>query len=166
MISIRFTHHTDFNAVAGMMTAFLAQHHRWQPDEFQPAPIGFTAAIFQTWLELPNELHLTALAEDEIAGYISATRWSNDGSPFTYARRSVFVSNIVVADAHRRKGVGRALFEAVEIWADEYKAEFVGLHVIPPNEPARAFYAALGYDLSGEYRHKTMRRVKRMSSDA
>ena len=163
MTSIRFTHHTDFNAVAGMMTGFMAQHHRWQPDEFRSAPIGFTAAIFQTWLEQPNELHLTAEADDGIAGYIAATRWEGEGSLFTYGRRCVFVSSIVVADAHRRRGVGRSLFAAVEIWADEFKAEFVGLHVSAPNEAAKGFYAALGYDVTGEHRQKPLRRVTRMS---
>lgn len=166
MISLRFAHHTDFDAVAAMMTVFMAQHHQWQPDEFRPAPIGFTAAIFQTWLDQPNELHLTALAGDEIAGYISATRWVGEGSHFNYPRRSVFVTNIVVADAHRRKGIGRALFGAVDIWADEFKAEFIGLHVIAPNEQAKAFYAALGYDLTGEYRQKPIRQVTRMSGDS
>ena len=42
-------------------------------------------------------------------------------------------------------GVGRALMEASEAWARERGAQLMTLNVLETNEPARAFYRALGY---------------------
>jgi GNAT superfamily N-acetyltransferase len=64
----------------------------------------------------------------------------------------------------RRNGIGRALFAAIEAWAHERDVEFIGLNVSPFNE-ARAFYAALGYDLNTEHRLKTIRKVRRFEAE-
>jgi ribosomal protein S18 acetylase RimI-like enzyme len=47
---------------------------------------------------------------------------------------------------------------------EEFEAEYVGLNVNPRNETAKAFYAALGYDVGSEYRAKTLRRVARLGA--
>ena len=47
--------------------------------------------------------------------------------------------------------------------AKEYGAEHIGLNVNAQNEQAKAFYAALGYYTTSEYRAKTLRQIKRMN---
>ena len=160
--SIRPAAHTDFGAVAELMRGFMALHHHWQPDMFRPALLGFTAAIFQSWLQRPDDLYLVAERDGKIMGYACASRYGESGSDFTFPRRAVFISVIVVAPETRRRGVGRALFEAIEAWAVEYGAEYVGLYVSPFNELARTFYTGLGYNPAGEYRAKTLRKVPRI----
>jgi ribosomal protein S18 acetylase RimI-like enzyme len=163
MIRVRPAYHTDFEAAAEIMRDLMARHHHWQPDEYRPTFLGLTAAIFQTWLERPDELHLVAELDGRIAGYAAASRWAGQDSALAYARRSVFVFNIGVAAEQRCKGIGRALIAAVEDWARDFNAEYVGLHVLPANDEAKIFYAKLGYDVTGEHRSKTLRRVTRMS---
>ena len=165
MISVRPAHHTDFEAVAGMMSGFMALHHSFEPDQFRPALLGFTEAIFQTWLAQKDELHIVGVADESVVGYTAAGRWPGQSSDFGYPRRGVFIYNLVVAPEARRKGVGRALFAAVEAWAADFNAEYVGLNVNPANDTAKAFYEALGYTLASEYRSKTLRHVTRMSPE-
>lgn len=54
-----------------------------------------------------------------------------------------------VAPSHRRKGVGRALVEAVLEWAAGRGAGTVRLMVTSENHAARRFYESLGFNLSG-----------------
>jgi ribosomal protein S18 acetylase RimI-like enzyme len=162
---VRPATHADFDEVAALFDDFMTLHRRWQPDLFRPTLLGFTPAIFQSWLDQPNTRYIVADLGGLVAGYVSANSspgWAND---FVFARPGVYITVIIVAAGIRRKGVGRALFEAIEAWAQENNAEFVGLNVNPSNDAARAFYASLGYDLNSEYRAKTMRTVRRFEAE-
>jgi ribosomal protein S18 acetylase RimI-like enzyme len=161
---VRHATHQDFGAVASLMQEFTALHHRWQPEQFRTTFLGFTAAIFQGWLERKDELHLAAEADANVLGYACATRWDGRGNDFVWVRRGVYVPFVVVAPDQHRRGIGRALFATIEAWAHEYEAEYVALNVSPYNDAGRAFYAALGYDLSSEYRAKTLRKVARLKT--
>jgi len=164
--NVRPATHADFGAIAAMLGDFMAQHHGWHPDEFRPTLLGFTPAIFQGWLDQPNTLHLAAEIGGSVVGYASSSSFSGFANDFMFARPGVHIAFIVVAQAMRRKGVGRALFGAIEAWARESDAEYIGLNVTPLNDGARAFYASLGYDLRNEYRTKTIREVRRFEADA
>jgi len=61
------------------------------------------------------------------------------------ARPLLNVHDLVVAASHRRRGVGRALLEAVEAGAREAGACGVTLEVREDNPPARALYADFGF---------------------
>ncbi len=162
-VSVRPAIYTDFDTVAAMMEQFFAQHHRWHPNWLRPALIGFTQAIFQSWLEAEEELHAVAEIEGRTVGYVRASRWAGDGGDIAFPRRSVHVMCLVVVPDHLRKGAGRALFHAVEQWATAWNAHHISLNVSPKNEVAKAFYEALGYCLENEYRSKSLRQTTYMS---
>ncbi|MEL6474372.1 MAG: GNAT family acetyltransferase [Pseudomonadota bacterium] len=56
-----------------------------------------------------------------------------------------WVYYLAVAPAERHTGLGRALMQAAEDWADERGARKLQLMIRPSNESVRAFYAACGY---------------------
>ena len=164
-VTVRPARYTDHGAIADILEGFTIQHHDWRPNFFRPALIGFTTAVFQTWLTEPDELNLAAEIDGSVVGYTRAGRYSGFANEFVFPRRGVHVGVLAVAAGARRKGVGRALFRAVEDWANAFEAETIGLDVSPLNATARAFYASLGYDPVNEYRTKTLRHMKRFEAD-
>jgi ribosomal protein S18 acetylase RimI-like enzyme len=164
---VRPARYTDHAAVAGIFVDFARLHHGWRPSFFRPTLIGFTQAVFQTWLEEPDELNLVAEVGGGVVGYPRASRFAGSFSnEFVFPRRGVHVGVLAVAEEARRQGVGRALFRAVEEWAKEFEAESIGLDVSPLNATARAFYTSLGYAPVNEYRAKPLRHVRRFEADS
>jgi RimJ/RimL family protein N-acetyltransferase len=64
---------------------------------------------------------------------------------------------LIVAAAHRRRGVGSALLTAAEEWARRNGIEKIELHVFPHNTAAIALYQRAGYEREG-YRRAHYRR--------
>jgi RimJ/RimL family protein N-acetyltransferase len=87
----------------------------------------------------------------EIAGRLSVAR---DPHP---ASRHVADLGLMVASAHRRRGIGRALLEQAVRWAQETDVSKLELHVFPYNEPAIALYENFGFVREG-YRRGHYRR--------
>jgi ribosomal protein S18 acetylase RimI-like enzyme len=59
-----------------------------------------------------------------------------------------WVYYLAVAEAHRRKGLGRALMEAAEAWLVAREAPKIQLMIRADNAAMRGFYDALGYAAS------------------
>ena len=62
-----------------------------------------------------------------------------------HGRTECFIYDIVVEEAHRRKGHGRAILAAVDRLAAGLGADRVGLHVFGDNPGAIALYRSAGY---------------------
>jgi len=56
-----------------------------------------------------------------------------------------YVSDLVVLDAWRRRGIGRALLERAEAYARSLGMDAIGIGVMAGNHEARALYAARDY---------------------
>jgi GNAT superfamily N-acetyltransferase len=57
--------------------------------------------------------------------------------------------DIVVEANHRRRGIGAALMQRAETWAHDQGATSLMLDMLRANEPALAFYNALGFEDHG-----------------
>ena len=102
-------------------------------------------------------LHIASIVEDENAclwiaeheeqtiGILEIAIRETRDIPILVPRRYAAISTIAVSQAHRGKGIGRALPETAEHWARARNATQIELHVWEFNEGARAFYEALGY---------------------
>lgn len=65
------------------------------------------------------------------------------------ASRHVADLGLMVAETHRRRGVGRALLDQAVAWASTAGVQKLELHVFPWNEPAIALYESHGFEREG-----------------
>ena len=85
------------------------------------------------------------VAEDatRIVGRLSLSR---DPHP---ASRHVADLGLMVAESHRRQGVGTMLLDRAVDWARESEVRKLELHVFPWNEPALGLYESFGFEREG-----------------
>jgi RimJ/RimL family protein N-acetyltransferase len=95
----------------------------------------------------PDATVLVAEDEGRIVGRLSLSR---DQHP---ASGHVADLGLMVAESHRRKGVGTALLDEAVAWARVAGVRKLELHVFPWNEPALALYGAFGFEREG-YRRR------------
>jgi [ribosomal protein S18]-alanine N-acetyltransferase len=80
-------------------------------------------------------LFLIAEEQGEIAGYVVALEAADEGE----------ILNLAVGEGGRRRGLGRALVEAIVSALSERGVREVYLEVRESNAAARALYAAFGF---------------------
>jgi ribosomal protein S18 acetylase RimI-like enzyme len=93
----------------------------------------------------PDELPLTAECEGEPCG-LAWVRLDDD------TRESAHLYQMWVSDAHRRRGIGRALVDAAAAWARLVGARRLELDVTSNNEAAVRLYEGAGFVTYGERR--------------
>jgi RimJ/RimL family protein N-acetyltransferase len=99
----------------------------------------------------PNAAVFVADDEGVIVGRLSIAR---DQHP---ASRHVADLGLMVAQSHRRRGIGTALLQAAVDWGEETGVRKLELHVFPWNEAAIALYEKFGFEREG-YRKEHYRR--------
>ena len=92
-----------------------------------------------------------AVDGDRIVGRLSLAR---DPHP---ASAHVADLGLMVAESHRRRGIGTALLEAAATWAKGSRVSKLELHVFPWNEPAIRLYEEFGFEREGVRRAHYLR---------
>jgi ribosomal protein S18 acetylase RimI-like enzyme len=85
------------------------------------------------------------VAVDESEAVIGAAIFAADIVGGLLDPPSVYVSHLLVAPAHRRRGAGRALVAAAAGYADEIGLDSVVVAVAPTTRDANRFFARLGF---------------------
>ncbi len=126
----------DEPAVAALAAALNAEEENERTDLFTP---GTVARDFLG--DRPAGLLLVAEAPDgTLIGYATAHMTYETN----YAERGLYIGDLYVAPAHRRRGVGRALMAAAAAAGRERGAAHLWWTARPANAEARAFYRRLG----------------------
>jgi RimJ/RimL family protein N-acetyltransferase len=99
----------------------------------------------------PHAAVFVAEADEGVIGRLSVGR---DPHP---ASHHVADLGLMVAESHRRRGVGQALLEAAVVWARASGVSKLELHVFPHNAGAIALYDRFGFEREG-YRKRHYRR--------
>ena len=99
----------------------------------------------------PHAAVYVAEAAEGVVGRLSVSR---DPHPASY---HVADLGLMVAQSHRRLGVGLALLQAAVVWARSRGVTKLELHVFPHNEGAIALYDRFGFEREG-YRRRHYRR--------
>ena len=127
------------NAVA--QDAHVAAH----PEVFRPARLRDVTDWFGAFLKSPTAAAWIAEEGGAAVGYITAQYQERPEGPFTFARRWCEIDQLVVVSTHRRRGVARALIDAVVADARANGVREVELCVWEFNEAAQAAFRRLGF---------------------
>lgn len=121
------------------------------PPDPEDVQLGRAVAEYLTaGAELPGQWIRVAEVEGEAVGFITATLHEpiEDAARDIMrdsTRRHIKIDTLVVQRSHWGTGVGRALVESVEGWANQVEASPVKVGTYA-RSPAVRFYEALGYD--------------------
>jgi ribosomal protein S18 acetylase RimI-like enzyme len=107
--------------VQSYLARMLARCDKWDGKVFVAEEAGQVVGFVCVWARVPVE--------------------EPDEDPSEYA----FVSDLVVEEAHRRRGLGRELLSAAEKYARARGARRIRLDVMARNSDARGFYQSMGY---------------------
>ena len=96
----------------------------------------------------PNKLFDTLVAEtdNEIVGMLLYYPVFS-----TWKGRSIYLEDFVVADSHRRKGIGQLLIDALVQEARSAKAKKIRWQVLDWNSPAIEFYKKISATLENSW---------------
>ena len=109
----------------------------FKPPESQAFPPG--------QVDNPNSLVFVAEVGAEPAGYVYASVSRHAETPWRLAYEMIYLHQIGVRAAHRRRGVGAALVAAVRAEAASRNVALLGLDVWSFNADARAFFQRQGF---------------------
>ena len=158
MIAIRETTANDYDALCSIIDEVDTLHRDRLPHIFQkPAgPVRDREYILGLLADENTGLFM-AEVEGQAAGFVHVLVRDTLPIPVLVPRRRAFVDSLAVKQEFRRRGVGRALMDHAHRWAIAKGAADIDLNVFEFNQPAIAFYQALGYETS------TRRMVKDLS---
>ncbi len=133
----------DAGALVALAEAVGAEPEGWLVTDGDWRSVGDERRYLRAIRRSKHATVLVAEQDGEVAGRLSITR---DPHP---ASRHVADLGLMVSQGHRRRGVGRVLMLAAEVWARGAGVVKIELHVFPHNEAAIGLYEELGYRREG-----------------
>ncbi len=144
-ILIRSAVQSDCTKIRPLQKEIADLHHAGRPDLFQTEARYYTEEAFAGIIGAPG--HFVFMAENEMGEVVGYTfAWIIDyKNHSTYKPFLCFyIDDICVLESHRRRGIGRMLFEKCKAQAEECGCKMMDLGVWGFNREAIAFYESMG----------------------
>jgi len=139
----------DYDALCAIIDEVDTLHRDRMPHIFQKPPGPVRDKEYILGLLADDNVGLfVAEAEGQVAGFVHILVRDTPPWPVLVPRRLAFVDSLAVGQEFQRRGIGRALMDRAHLWAIAKGAVDVELNVFEFNQPALAFYRALGYETS------------------
>ncbi len=141
MLLLRRMRNSDYRAVDSLLMQLHRMDVAGRPDLFAPQTHYMPRESFECLLENENVLALVAQERGQTLGccFVSLLE-HREPKP----RKAAYIDLLVVDEAHRRQGVGKALFRDVQKRARALGAQSVELTVWSYNTDAVKAYQAYG----------------------
>ena len=97
---------------------------------------------FKVWVEDDTHTILLGCFQDEVVGFIHAYRRLEP--PIYKDAPEVYIDEVYVTPAHRARGLGTALLNAVRAWGAEGGAEWIRLRTLARNTEGIKFWEKHG----------------------
>ena len=143
MITIRPMTDADAPTLVSLNADVQAIHAAALPWRFKP-PGAYKTADAQALLARPDNFAFIAEIDGAPAGYVVAEAIHHPETGRHHAHAMIYVHEISVREAQRRRGVGRALMDAVSARGKELGIDRVALDTWSFNEGALKFFQRYG----------------------
>jgi RimJ/RimL family protein N-acetyltransferase len=151
VIRIRRAEAGDAGALVELAEAVGGEEGRWILATDTWRSVSEERRYLKTVLHHPDAAVLVALDDGRVVGRLSLSR---DPHP---ASHHVADLGLMVAESHRRRGIGKRLLEEAVTWARGAGIRKLELHVFPWNESALRLYESFGFEREGYRRRHYVR---------
>ena len=146
-LTIREAIAADYADICDIFEEADALHREHLPHIFQksPGPVRQQEYILGLLADENAGLFLAQVGS-QVVGLVCVLAREAPAVPTFVPRRYATVDSMVVKQSFRRRGIGRALMERAQAWAQAKGLDNIELHVWDFNQEAIAFYEQLGYE--------------------
>lgn len=145
MLKIRDATEDDLEEVCDLWYE-LAKHHERLSDRFRlslDSKAQWSRYLRKRFSEISTKL-IVAQEDGRLVGFMLCLLEPN--VPIYRERKLGVVSDVYVAEEHRRRGVAKAMFDRAAAWFRKNKVASVRLNVAADNLEARAAWRMLGFE--------------------
>ena len=143
MIRVRRAEPSDAASLVALAQAVGGEEGRWILATESWRSVSNERRYLKTVLRHPHATVIVAVDGDDVVGRLSLSR---DPHP---ASQHVADLGLMVAESHRRQGIGKQLLEEAITWSRSVGVQKLELHVFPWNEPALRLYESFGFEREG-----------------
>lgn len=141
----------DYEAYGSLTVEADALHADLAPRYYRKTvPPSRSREYFESVLGSPRQAMFVAEIDGEVIGVVNLEAREDPDIPVVVPMKWVQVMEIIVTQAHQRKGVGKALVRQAAQWAREKRCADLRLSVSEANTHAKDFYRALGFGIKHE----------------
>jgi GNAT superfamily N-acetyltransferase len=144
-VTVRPATSADAELLSSLNAEVQAMHAAALPWWFKPPEPAAYAPAMAGLVANPGNLVFVAEIDAAPAGYVYASVTRQADTPWRQACEMIYVHQIGVRAAHRRRGVGAALIAAVRAEAASRNVALLALDVWSFNAEARAFFQRQGF---------------------
>jgi ribosomal protein S18 acetylase RimI-like enzyme len=145
----------DYSGINVILATTDAIHHASEPTIFRPSTESARPRVLlEQWLADPDWAIYVTDDMQRIIGVMFLKECKTPDYSLLIPRRYVVVDTLAVAEGWRSQGIGRALMQQAETWANERGISEIELSVWEFNQRALALYEKLGYRTMRRYMSK------------
>jgi ribosomal protein S18 acetylase RimI-like enzyme len=165
-VTIRNADDVDLDALIRLNPQVQRLHAQVYPADFKSLTgEGEVRDFFASAMRRTHHAILVAQVHGAVVGYAWFEIQDRPQTPFTFAKRRVFLHHICVDSGHQRMGVGSALITRVEAHALAAGIGEVALDMWPLNDTAQAFFKSCGLKTYRLFLRKTVPEGKVQGED-
>ena len=143
---IRIAEEKDIPSISNLFLQGTKYHANLLPEIFKECTEYPDRVSILSWIKDENSDYIVVEVNGEIVGFLSVKRISSQNLPIFQNTESVLIDSCVIDLKHRRKGLGKALFNKAKEWTKEKGIQRVQLMVWSKNVPAINLYKSLGFE--------------------
>lgn len=148
-ISIRKANKDDYKSLLFLFRQVHDFHVYERPDLYKENSTPVSQEFFESQLNDIKQHIFVATFGNEIVGFVVMKEEEITGNSFVKARKVLFINSLCIAEAQRKKGIGKRLMKYVFDLGRSLKVDCIELGVSEKNPYAIEFYESIGMTTKG-----------------